>query len=217
MTTQTIEEPRIITAAELAKYEGADTLWLAVHGKVYNLTAYAADHPGGVDVLKDSAGTDATESFDYAGHPKSAVQSMAKFCIGRLEGSHELVAEEPKETPALKTTAAPAGKSSSDSKTRLLMPLLLVGAGASLPFLPKLAKEVSNKLPSINHLTLPSLDLGSSGSSTFLLGLAVGLGPLLAGVWALYALLCKSMDHEKNVFSYPSVIPNPRRVRVRVE
>jgi cytochrome-b5 reductase len=180
---------------------------------VYNLTAYAADHPGGVDVLKDSAGTDATESFDYAGHPKSAFQSMVKFCIGRLEGSHEDLTEEPEESPALKTSAALAGKPSSDNKTRLLLPLLLVGGGASLPLLTKLAKEIFSNLPS-TKLLLPSLEPGSSGSSTFLLGLAVGLGPLLAGFWVLYDLLCKSMDHEKNVFSYPSVIPNPKRVRV---
>ncbi|KAM3448622.1 hypothetical protein MY3296_007655 [Beauveria thailandica] len=212
MTTKTIQEPRIITAGELAKYEGTDTFWLAVHGKVYDLTAYAADHPGGVDVLKDSAGTDATESFDYAGHPKSAFQSMVKFCIGRLEGSNEDVTEIPQEPPTLNKSAAVAGKPVSDSKTRLLMPLLLVGGGASLPLLTKFAKEISSNLPSIN-LALSSLEPGSSGSRVFLLGLAVGLGPLLAGFWVLYDLLCKSMDHEKNVFSYPSVIPNPKRVR----
>ncbi|KAM3500451.1 hypothetical protein MY10362_006388 [Beauveria mimosiformis] len=212
MTTKTIQEPRIITAGELAKYEGTDTFWLAVHGKVYNLTAYAADHPGGVDVLKDSAGTDATESFDYAGHPKSAVQSMVKFCIGRLEGSNEDLTEKPQEPPTPNKSAAVAGKPVSDSKTRLLMPLLLVGGGASLPLLTKLAKEISSNLPSIN-LVLSSLEPGSSGSSMFLLGLAVGLGPLLASFWVLYDLLCKSMDHEKNVFSYPSLIPNPKRVK----
>ncbi|KAM3563901.1 hypothetical protein MY1884_001022 [Beauveria asiatica] len=145
---------------------------LAVHGK--------ADHPGGVDVLKDSAGTDATESFDYAGHPKSAFQSMVKFCIGRLEGSSEDVTEIPQEPPALNKSAAVAGKPVSGSKTRLLMPLLLVGGGASLPLLTKFAKEISSNLPSIN-LALSSLEPGSSGSSLFLLGLAVGLGPLLAG------------------------------------
>ncbi|KAL2760694.1 hypothetical protein ACRALDRAFT_1016639, partial [Sodiomyces alcalophilus JCM 7366] len=52
---------------------------------VYDLTEFASDHPGGIDVLKDTAGTDATESFEYAGHTADAITTMAKFQVGRLE------------------------------------------------------------------------------------------------------------------------------------
>lgn len=44
------------------------------------------DHPGGVEVLKDVAGSDGTESFEYVGHSEDAYKTLAKFHIGVLEG-----------------------------------------------------------------------------------------------------------------------------------
>lgn len=60
---------------------------------VYNLTDFAADHPGGIDVILDCAGDDATEPFDYAGHSSDAARSMAKFQVGNLEGHVHKVPE----------------------------------------------------------------------------------------------------------------------------
>lgn len=42
---------------ELAKHNKQGDLWLAIHGKVYDVSAFMDDHPGGGDVLVDAAGT----------------------------------------------------------------------------------------------------------------------------------------------------------------
>jgi cytochrome-b5 reductase len=44
------------------------------------------DHPGGRDVLMEVAGTDASSDFDFVGHSKSAIKSLAEFEVGSLGG-----------------------------------------------------------------------------------------------------------------------------------
>lgn len=51
------------TVAELAKHNTQDDCWMALHGKVYNVTHYVRFHPGGVKQLMRGAGMDATELF----------------------------------------------------------------------------------------------------------------------------------------------------------
>ena len=47
---------KVISAEELAKHTTSDSLWMAINGKVYDLTNFLDDHPGGDEVLKDTAG-----------------------------------------------------------------------------------------------------------------------------------------------------------------
>lgn len=57
---------------------------------MYNVTSYVDDHPGGIEVLKDVAGSDGTESFEYVGHSKDAYKVLETFQIGVLEGDVSL-------------------------------------------------------------------------------------------------------------------------------
>jgi Cytochrome b5-like Heme/Steroid binding domain len=45
-----------VTAEDLAKHTAEDDCWLTIHGKVYNVTKYLVDHPGGMDVMMEHAG-----------------------------------------------------------------------------------------------------------------------------------------------------------------
>ncbi|KAI8314497.1 hypothetical protein K4K61_004732 [Colletotrichum sp. SAR11_59] len=76
----------VITESELAKHYEVHNLWVSIRGKVYDVSSYVDDHPGGVEVLKDVAGSDGTESFEYVGHSEDAYKTLAKFQIGVLEG-----------------------------------------------------------------------------------------------------------------------------------
>merc|ERR1719373_639259 len=55
---------RIITKDELAASVKQGKLWLALYGKVYDVTDYLEEHPGGPEAITDVAGTDATETFE---------------------------------------------------------------------------------------------------------------------------------------------------------
>merc|ERR1712115_375885 len=77
---------KVISEEELSKHTSSDDLWMAIEGKVYDITSFIDDHPGGDEVLKDTAGRDATTEFDDVGHSVEAVEMMEKYYIGELEG-----------------------------------------------------------------------------------------------------------------------------------
>ncbi|XP_055342178.1 cytochrome b5 reductase 4-like isoform X2 [Paramacrobiotus metropolitanus] len=57
-------QTRLITPEEMARHRTAGDAWMAIRGKVYNITKYLDYHPGGIDILMDEAGKEATKLFD---------------------------------------------------------------------------------------------------------------------------------------------------------
>jgi L-lactate dehydrogenase (cytochrome) len=57
---------RQISASELAQHASAASCWVALHGKVYDLTSFLGAHPGGAALLLDVAGRDGTAAFSAA-------------------------------------------------------------------------------------------------------------------------------------------------------
>ncbi|KAF5183553.1 Cytochrome b5 [Thalictrum thalictroides] len=53
---------------------------------VLNVTKFLEEHPGGAEVLIDSAGKDATKDFDIIGHSKAAKSMLLKYQVGVVEG-----------------------------------------------------------------------------------------------------------------------------------
>lgn len=76
-----------ITLAELANHTTKDDCWLAVEGKVYNVTNFIDQHPGGDRILK-GCGKDATQLFNSIeggrGHSDFAKSTAKDFYIGVL-------------------------------------------------------------------------------------------------------------------------------------
>ena len=62
--TYAIMSETIVSESELAQHNSIDDLWVAVEDKVYNLTQFQFEHPGGSDILVEVAGKDATEEFE---------------------------------------------------------------------------------------------------------------------------------------------------------
>ena len=77
---------------DIATHNNATDCWLAIEGRVYDVTKYVtADlHPGGTEKVVSSCGTDATVAFNTKGgngepHPQKAVDEMVKYYIGDLK------------------------------------------------------------------------------------------------------------------------------------
>lgn len=68
--------------AEVAKHNTANDLWIVLEGKVYDVTAYADEHPGGDETIVDHAGQDATTDFDDIGHSSEAKELLKKYYVG---------------------------------------------------------------------------------------------------------------------------------------
>lgn len=50
----------MLSAAEVSKHDNVKDLWLIIHGKAYDMTDFAPDHPGGIKIVLKYAGKDAT-------------------------------------------------------------------------------------------------------------------------------------------------------------
>merc|ERR1712130_139170 len=75
---------RQITYAELCEHNKETDLWILIDGKVYDVTKFLPEHPGGEEVLTTEAGKDATEPFEDVGHSDDARELIKKFYIGDL-------------------------------------------------------------------------------------------------------------------------------------
>lgn len=54
--------------------------------QVIDVTKFLEEHPGGEEVLIESAGKDATKEFEDIGHSKAAKNFLLKYQIGYLQG-----------------------------------------------------------------------------------------------------------------------------------
>ncbi|XP_075508259.1 acyl-lipid (9-3)-desaturase-like [Primulina tabacum] len=74
-------QKRYITSDELKTHDKRGDLWISIQGKVYDVSEWAKDHPGGELPLLNLAGLDATDAF-VAYHPGTAWQYLDKFFNG---------------------------------------------------------------------------------------------------------------------------------------
>ncbi|OUZ99302.1 Cytochrome b5-like heme/steroid binding domain [Macleaya cordata] len=83
-----VEEHKAFTLSEISLHSSKSDCWLLIHGKVYDVTMFLEDHPGGEDVLLEaSANGDATNAFEDVGHSSTATSMLSSYLIGVLEGT----------------------------------------------------------------------------------------------------------------------------------
>ncbi|PIA34432.1 hypothetical protein AQUCO_03700001v1 [Aquilegia coerulea] len=78
------EKRREITSEELKKHNKHGDIWISIQGKIYDVSEWIKDHPGGEAPLLNLAGQDVTDAF-VAFHPGSAWKYLDKFFIGYLK------------------------------------------------------------------------------------------------------------------------------------
>ncbi|MEI6528286.1 MAG: cytochrome b5-like heme/steroid binding domain-containing protein [bacterium] len=59
----------VLNAAEVAKHSTASDCWMIINAKVYDLSNYDINHPGGTYTIDSYCGKDATVAFDTKGRP----------------------------------------------------------------------------------------------------------------------------------------------------
>ena len=81
-------EVKIFSLEEVEKHKnnsGDDkSIWMVIHDKVYDVTKFLDEHPGGEEILIEHAGVDATEPFEDVGHSTDARDMMEEYLIGEL-------------------------------------------------------------------------------------------------------------------------------------
>uniref|UniRef100_A0A7S1E0H8 Cytochrome b5 heme-binding domain-containing protein n=1 Tax=Thalassionema nitzschioides TaxID=33649 RepID=A0A7S1E0H8_9STRA len=84
------EKKKQYTLDEVSKNNTEDSCWMIIGNmsnggpKVYDVTKYLDDHPGGAEVMLDVAGQDADEFFEDIGHSADAREELKRHLIGDL-------------------------------------------------------------------------------------------------------------------------------------
>lgn len=90
---------KIYTYEEIANHNKPQDSWIAIDGKVYDVSRFVDEHPGGDEIIMDLVGTDATEPFLDIGHSHDALKILKKLYIGDLDkNSTPVVREVPVQT-----------------------------------------------------------------------------------------------------------------------
>lgn len=75
------------TRAQVAQHNTRDDVWIILNAdgviKVYDVTSYLDEHPGG-DAMLVNAGGDSTEEFSGPQHPPRVHDMIEDFCIGTV-------------------------------------------------------------------------------------------------------------------------------------
>eukprot|EP01100_Stratorugosa_tubuloviscum_P002616 TRINITY_DN1622_c0_g4_i2.p1 TRINITY_DN1622_c0_g4~~TRINITY_DN1622_c0_g4_i2.p1 ORF type:complete len:148 (-),score=70.84 TRINITY_DN1622_c0_g4_i2:65-508(-) len=73
---------KTFTLEEIQKHNNTASTWLIIRDKVYDVTKFLEEHPGGSEIILDTAGKDATRQFDDTGHSNGAIKQLDDFYIG---------------------------------------------------------------------------------------------------------------------------------------
>ena len=88
--------------SEIKLHNKITSCWIILNDRVYDITEYLDEHPGGQHILLKYAGKDATEAFNQVGHTSKAYNELDKFIIGRVSGTNVEIRISPKKTTLLK-------------------------------------------------------------------------------------------------------------------
>nr|CAG8482442.1 13959_t:CDS:2 [Entrophospora candida] len=84
------------TVEEVAQHNNESSIWIIVHDKVFDVTNFLNEHPGGQKVLMKVAGTDATKQFDNFHTLATLEKYSSQLLIGEIgSGQTEETAHEP--------------------------------------------------------------------------------------------------------------------------
>ncbi|KAE9413080.1 hypothetical protein Angca_009406, partial [Angiostrongylus cantonensis] len=61
-----------ISRCEVAQHCTPDDAWIIIHNDVIDVTKFLDEHPGGVEIMIEYLGCDATDAFESVGHSTTA-------------------------------------------------------------------------------------------------------------------------------------------------
>uniref|UniRef100_A0A5S6QHR9 Cytochrome b5 n=1 Tax=Trichuris muris TaxID=70415 RepID=A0A5S6QHR9_TRIMR len=97
---------RKFTRSEVKEHNAKSSTWLVIENKVYDVTPFLDEHPGGIEVLLEHAGRDATEGFEDAGHSNDAKEIREQYLIGEVIESEQKQYESRVNHPGNKSTGS---------------------------------------------------------------------------------------------------------------
>lgn len=75
---------RQLTRQDVEAHNSQQDAFIIIDNIVYDVTSFLEDHPGGVEVLLDNAGRDASQCFNDVGHTDEARAYRTQFKVGEV-------------------------------------------------------------------------------------------------------------------------------------
>lgn len=75
---------KIIPLSEFDEHNKPNDNWIVIDGRIYDVSTFGEQHPGGPTVLEDVCGRDATADFNNTGHSEAAKMMLSDYLVGVL-------------------------------------------------------------------------------------------------------------------------------------
>ncbi|KAI9004888.1 cytochrome b5-like heme/steroid binding domain-containing protein [Phycomyces nitens] len=112
---------QLFTYEEVSTHNTRDDLYMIINNKVYDITKFVDEHPGGEEVLVDEGAKDATASFNDIGHSPEASEMLEKYYIGDVDTSSA-----PVKGSAPNNSTSTVGDSPQGNPLRIIIPLSII-------------------------------------------------------------------------------------------
>jgi cytochrome b involved in lipid metabolism len=84
-------EIKVWRKSEVSKHNSPEDLFIIVQNKVYDVSDYVEDHPGGAAAIVRYPGQDCTEQFSGIQHPAKVWDVVQDYYVGELEPKEHTV------------------------------------------------------------------------------------------------------------------------------
>lgn len=85
LVTERKVNARTISKSEVAQHKREGDCWVSMEGKVYDISNYVEEHPGGETAILKYAGRDVSVPFRGPQHGSQVDDVIANYYIGTLE------------------------------------------------------------------------------------------------------------------------------------
>ncbi|XP_057454877.1 cytochrome b5-like [Lotus japonicus] len=133
---------KLLTFEDVALHNHKKDCWIIINGKVYDVTPFLDDHPGGDEALITATEKDATIDFEDVGHSDSAIEMMEQYFVGEVDTN--TLPSKGGSSSAAPTQATASGNESAGALLKILqyvVPLLLLGCAFALQYIGKKSKS----------------------------------------------------------------------------
>lgn len=107
-----IDTPRHLRLEEVRRHSTEDDCWIIVHSRIYDVSAFRSEHPGGSAIIMKYAGRDATAAYDEIHAPDMIASHLPPDRMQGLldEADTKLLAEQriAEDVDASKALASPS-------------------------------------------------------------------------------------------------------------
>lgn len=125
---------KVYSLEDIKQHSSDKDCWIVVHGKVYDVTAFLEEHPGGYDIIVSTTGRDATRDFEEIGHSNQAKKLLDKYMVGTFEGGDSAPAGGGHTATKSAAAAAAAPKSAGMRMFHVILPILILIIALGLNF-----------------------------------------------------------------------------------